>query len=71
MLKSKYTEKYWFAIGYHDGLTGVNRPPSKLLVDYLLENKIDILKNYNQGHIAGVKDIGLYRSDIDVHESED
>ena len=71
MSKTKYSEKYWFAIGYHDGLMGVFRPPSDLLAEYLLERKIDIAKNYNQGNIAGVKDIGLHRSDIDIHESED
>lgn len=69
--KTKYSEKYWFAIGYHDAMRGAYMPPSKQLVEYLLENDIDIMKNYEQGHKAGVVDVGVDRSDFnEEYESE-
>lgn len=63
--KTKYSEKYWFAIGYHDAMRGVYLPPSKQLAEYLLENDIDIMKNYQHGHKAGVVDFGTDRSDTE------
>lgn len=59
-VKSKgasYTAKYWFALGYHDYMNGVNNPPSLYLQEYFLETlKVNVIEEYNHGRKIAERD---------------
>ena len=49
--------KYWFAVGYHAGMTGKNLEPSSELRSYIEdEYDQDIFKEYQKGRDAGEHD---------------
>lgn len=55
--KTKYAERYWFAVGYHDGIVGVKSPPQPETVDFLLSTlNVQVLDLYEDGWKAGEKD---------------
>jgi len=49
--------KYWFAVGYHAGITGKSLEPSSELCKYVEEeHNQDIFKEYQKGRDAGEYD---------------
>lgn len=54
---ASYTSKYWFALGYHDYMNGVDNPPSLLIHEYFLEKlKINVIEEYNHGKKIAERD---------------
>lgn len=57
MTKMVYAQKYWFAVGYHHGMSNIIEPPSKETVSYFQEmHDVSITKEYEQGRKAGTND---------------
>ena len=55
--RATFAERYWFAIGYHHGITKVQDPPSKEMVDFVLSTiSVQIGDLYEEGQKAGDKD---------------
>jgi hypothetical protein len=52
-----FGERYWFAIGYHHGITEVKNPPLQEEVDFLLSTlSIQVNDLYEHGWKTGNKD---------------
>lgn len=61
--KVSHTQKYWFAIGYHQCVTNQYDPPSQEFIDYFKEMLgIDIYQEYLDGKKSAEKDLknGIY-----------
>ena len=57
--KVKAVEKYWFAVGYHAGMTEKLLAPDPSFIKYIEEViNIDILKEYKDGRQCGISDRG-------------
>lgn len=55
--KTKFAERYWFGVGYHDGILGVKSPPLPETVDFLLSTlNIQVHELYEEGWNTGQKD---------------
>lgn len=55
--RSTFAERYWFAIGYHHGITEVKDPPLKETVDFLLSTlSVQVNDLYEDGWKSGDKD---------------
>lgn len=52
-----YTVKYWFALGYHDYMNGVDNPPGLVEHEYFLEKlNVNIINEYNHGRKIAQRD---------------
>jgi hypothetical protein len=55
--KSAAAERYWYAIGYHHGITGVEDPPMEDTAEFLLYTMgLDVRPLYAEGWKRGQKD---------------
>lgn len=58
--KSSAAERYWYAIGYHDGIRSITDKPSKDLIEFINATiGINIDELYEDGWKVGQKDQSL------------
>lgn len=54
--KTAQAERFWYAVGYHDGIRGISDPPMKDTTEFLLGTiGIDIAPIYKDGWERGQK----------------
>jgi hypothetical protein len=57
MGKMIYALKYWFAVGYHHGISNIIEPPKPETISYFKEiYDANISEEYEKGRKAGVHD---------------
>jgi len=55
--KTTFSQKYWFAIGYHHAMIEMQDVPSKELSEFLQSTlQVDIISLYKEGYERGLKD---------------
>lgn len=55
--KTTFSQKYWFAIGYHHAMIGIKETQSSELAEFLRSTlNIDIVQLYSEGWERGSKD---------------